>query len=699
MRIGQIRLPGSFLACSATIFLCVTSRLGAQQSADMLRTGAALMQEGHSEEAETVLASIAEKDADFAAAQTLLGYLFMRGSALDKAAYSFRKALALDAGNAAARFGLGTASSRKGLLVEAAEQFEKAFGDPSLGARARSQWVLTLFWRGKDQEAYEEALRLSTEFPSIPDYQSLAGFLSYIKGESESARRFFERAVELDPKRLQDYFSLNSVCRTLKDWDGTLHWTEKAIELDPNQPLLYRELAAAYAVLGRTREAEKARDRAQLAMEAEILYARSAKARAEGRSGDTEKLLRQCVQANPRQSKAWTDLGEIARRKNQPDEALQNFSRALEIDPLNFLARMGAASVLQQRAENAGESGTGNARSKESRQHLAPGTSLAAADLEDSRAAATIVLEAVRDFPDNADLLAFLGRIQESSEGSQDAVRTYSVALSIDPLHVQALVGRAACFLGLGEAQRAAEDFRRAADLDSTNLQAWLGLALSQQAANDPSAAERTYRQCLTHNHGDPDCSEQLAYLKMDGGDYREAADLFRAVLGRGRATKNVLDSQGYALMKLGESRESIGLFENSLKRYGPDSWVYFNLGHLYQKSGNYPFAIASYREARQLSPQDPEIAHNFGFALYLAGDYASAVEPFKTAVRLRAGWGLAHFNLAMTYWHLGQYDQALTHARIAEKRGMPGAARVVQILSASLAPAQPRTRAVYRKK
>ncbi|HYK91078.1 MAG TPA: tetratricopeptide repeat protein, partial [Acidobacteriota bacterium] len=184
-----------------------------------------------------------------------------------------------------------------------------------------------------------------------------------------------------------------------------------------------------------------------------------------------------------------------------------------------------------------------------------------------------------------------------------------------------------------------------------------------------------------------------------DGGDYREAADLLRAVLGKDRATKNILDSQGYALMRLGESQESIGLFESSLKRYGPDSWDYFNLGHLYQKSGNFPLAIASYREARRLSPQDPEIVHNLGFSLYLSGDYDSALEPFKTAVRLRAGWGLAHFNLAMTYWHLGQYAPALTHARIAEERGMPGAARVVQILSASLVPAQPRTRTVYRKR
>ncbi len=677
----------------------LSSRLGAQQSGETLRRGAALMQPGHFGEAETVLASIPEKDADYAAAQTLLGYLHLRDSELDEATNAFRKAVAVDARSSAARFGMGTAFSRKGLLADAAEQFEGAFRDPSLEARARSQWVLVFFWLGKKEGAYRESLRLSAEFPQIPEYQSLAGFLSHISGESGNARRYFERALELDPKRLQDYFSIISICRSLKDWEGTLRWIEKAIELDKNQPLLYREQAEVYALLGRTREAELAHDRAQLTMEAEILYARSAKARADGRPADAERLLRQCVQANPHLSKAWTDLGELAQRRNLHEEALRNFLRALEIEPSNLLARTGASLALKENSENAGKSGTANARSKESRQKEPPVTSPTAGTLQDRRSAAAIVLAAVRDFPDNADLLAYLGRIQESSGGSQDAVKTYSVALSIDPLRVQALTARAAYFLGSGEPQRAADDFRRAADLDAANLQAWLGLALAQQAANDPVAAEGTYRQCLAHNPRDPDCTEQLAYMKMDDGDYHEAADLFRAVLGNGRATRNILDSQGYALMRLGESLQSIGLFERSLKDYGPDPWVYFNLGHLYQKSGKYLLAVANYRQARQLSPQDPEIVHNFAFALYLAGDYASALEPFKTAVRLRPGWGLAHFNLAMTYWHLQDYTQALAQARIAQEKGMPGAARVVQILSASLASGQPRTVTVYRSK
>jgi hypothetical protein len=75
------------------------------------------------------------------------------------------------------------------------------------------------------------------------------------------------------------------------------------------------------------------------------------------------------------------------------------------------------------------------------------------------------------------------------------------------------------------------------------------------------------------------------------------------------------------------------------------------------------------------------------------------ALDPLRAAIRLRPDWGLAHFNLAMTYWNLRQYAGALAHARIAEEKGLPGAARVVQALTANLSLGMPRTVTVSRRK
>jgi len=685
------RLPGAILILVTLASAGLGADWRAQKPADRLRTGAALQRAERFADAEAVLGTLQEKDAEYGQAQTLLGYMYLRRSSLDPASKAFRKALAVDPGNTAARFGLGLELSRRALLKDAAEQFEQVFSDLSLGARARSQWIQISFWMGKDQEAYDEARKLSLEFPTVAEYQSLTGFLSHIRGDAEGARRAFERALELDPGRVSDYFSLVSLCRARKDWQGALSWIRKAIALDPDQPLMYNELAGICDKLGLAGEADAARLESRRLTEGEILYAKSAKARAEGRPGEAEDLLRRCLEANPRSSKAWTDLGEASRKKNRLDEARRSFERALQIEPSNQLALLGLAAVLAERPAGA-QSGDGPTPGLK-------GASVDAAGRPGSEAVESLLLRAVRDYPDNADLLAYLGREQDARGNSAAAQQSFAEALRIDPLQVQATLGRAGHLLRTGETRRAIEEYRRAADLEPANMEAWRGLVLAQRESGEKKGAEASCRRCLDGNPQDPDCLELLAYLKMDVADYRAAAELFETLLRDGKATKELLDSQGFARMKLGETREAIGLYESSLKRYGPDAWVYFNLGYLYQAQGDIPSAIAKYRRARELSPRDPEINHNLAFALYLAKDYAAALEPFRTALRLKPGWGLAHFNLALTYWHLRQYAPALAHARIAEQKGLPGAERVVRALSSNLSLGMPRSVSVYRKK
>ncbi len=666
------------------------------QPDERLRRGAALMRAGRSAEAEAVFKSVGERESGFAAAQTLLGYTCLRRSALDPAIQAFQRALAADPAGSSARYGLGIALSRNGSLEDAASQFEQIFGDPALGVKARSQWIQISYWMGRDREAYEEARRLSVQFPSAAEYQSLLGFFCRIRGDNESARRAFERALQLDPGRMQDYQSLISLCRARRDWQGALDWIQKAISLDPNQPLLLEELASVDAKLGLTAEAEAARGEARRTMDAELLYAKSARARAEGRPGESEDLLRRCLQANPRLAKAWADFGEILRGKNRLEEAQLDFQRALQIEPSNHLALLGLAAVLEERKESRQ---TGSVRDSKTRSRPAEGPTAPRSAVEEDGAVALLLLRAVQDYPNDAELLTFLGRAQDVGGNPQAALESYSEALRIDPLQVEALLGKAGHFLDAGEARRASDEYRRAADLEPSNTRAWQGLVQALRAAGEPAASESACRQCLAHNPGDPDCLEPLAYLKMDGGDYRAAADLFETILRDGRASKDLLDSQGFARMKLGEPRDALELFESSLKRYGPDTWVYFNLGFLYQAQGNIGSAIVNYRRARALSPRDAEISHNLGFALYLSKDYAAALEPLKSAVRLKPDWGLAHFNLAMTYWNLRQYGPALTHARIAEQKGLAGAASVVQALSANLSPGTPKTVSVFRRK
>lgn len=101
-------------------------------------------------------------------------------------------------------------------------------------------------------------------------------------------------------------------------------------------------------------------------------------------------------------------------------------------------------------------------------------------------------------------------------------------------------------------------------------------------------------------------------------------------------------------------------------------------LGFLYQTRGKTEEALAEYRRAVELDAADADTRYDLALALYLAGAFGPAAEAFEAALRLRPGWGRAHYNLAMVYWNLRRYPQALAQARLAERYGIREAARVI---------------------
>jgi tetratricopeptide (TPR) repeat protein len=221
--------------------------------------------------------------------------------------------------------------------------------------------------------------------------------------------------------------------------------------------------------------------------------------------------------------------------------------------------------------------------------------------------------------------------------------------------------------------------------MDASNPGAWKGLIRAHRMAGQTAAAESAARDCLARNPAEQECREQLASLLTEAGDYKESAEQYQALLRNGRANKSILDGLAFSLLKVGDHAQAIGLFESSLQRFGPDALINSNLGYLYRCAGNLKPAILNYRRARDLSPKDPERSHDLAFILYLARDYESAVPPFLTALRLKPDWGLAHYNLALTYWNLRQYGPALAHARAAQERGVREAGTAVRALTEQL--------------
>jgi tetratricopeptide (TPR) repeat protein len=683
------------------ISLCMPGNLAARDSGDVLRHAISLMRANRPLEAEQALRAVLERDPGLADAQTLLGFLLLQRGGPQEAERFFRNELALRPETPAARLGLGIALAQQGLFQSAAVEFSRIAFDPSLGPRASAEHARNLFLMGREREAFDEARVLCEKYPLAAEPKAMMGFLFQTRGKTQAALDCYLRASSLAPRNLSYRFALITLNGDLRHWQEMLDATDAALELDSNHPLLYQSRALALDRLGRSEEAEAARTHAGRTYESEILFARALSADRAGRRRDAVGLLRRCVELNPGLAKAWSRLGEFLLQEKQCEQSRAAFLAALEADPEDVAARVGLASALHAEGRTA-------EALREYRRSLATGrvspdllAGLAATYMDQGRIheAAAAMLDATRQLPDSPDLLAYLGYLQDAEGRSMDSAASFSEALNIDPGNTDALIGRAGHLLREGNRGAAAACLNRALERDPGRSDAWLLLIRAYREAHDDRSAETACRRCMEHSGSAAACREQLATLRMDASDYHESAQQFQSLLRSGIASKAILDGLAFSLTKLGDYPQSITIFRSSLERFGTDPWVYSSLGFAYRMQGDLNSAISCYRKAREMTPRDPDASYNLGYALHLAGDFAAAVEPLLASLRIKPDRGLAHYHLALTYWHLQQYGPALIQARMALENGVPQAAQAVAILSESLAPGAPRTIAVLRPK
>src|SRR5262249_26015471 len=156
---------------------------------------------------------------------------------------------------------------------------------------------------------------LTQRHPLIAEHHRILASLYQALGKDGQAIQEYKKAVELEPRNLASYLSLIGLAKVEHDWKGALDWSERALDLDSNHPLLYQELALAYRKLGQQKEAEAAQVEAQRTYDAEMLFLQAARAKAAGNRTESEAALRRCLDSNPRLSKAWAEIGDLFREQ------------------------------------------------------------------------------------------------------------------------------------------------------------------------------------------------------------------------------------------------------------------------------------------------------------------------------------------------------------------------------------------------
>src|SRR5437762_2764550 len=404
---------------------------------------------------------------------------------------------------------------------------------------------------------------------------------------------------------------------------------------------------------------------------------------------------------------AHNNLGVLYYQKGLVPEAIQEFTRALELDP--------KMQVAQRNLEIAyHHTGFYDRRVAELKERLRAAPDERDARWELGRAYAILGQydQAVEEFeellvhaPKDVAAIIQLGLAEKNRGRPEVATEWFLRAQEIEPTStvVQFYLGEIYYNRGLNDAALTA--LQRAVQLNPDNANAHYlmafvlgdmgrhqdarGASKRAIALNPPLAraqtnlslerynAERKSQQQRLLEQPEPQIAEgsALAHYNLglafrQKGYYVEAQREYRLALERGEDRRLVLQAMAEVNLLRRDFAAALEMYE-TLIREVPDSPKLWNeRGVVLHQMGRTGEALTAYRQATDIDPKYGIAWNNVGVVLAHQGETEDAIEAFRTALRQQSTFAAARLNLALLLFHLRRFQLSLEAYRqvLAEK-------------------------------
>lgn len=321
--------------------------------------------------------------------------------------------------------------------------------------------------------------------------------------------------------------------------------------------------------------------------------------------------LRQAVQQDPRNARAWVDLGDALLAIGQAEEAKTAYLEAIAVDYMTGDAHFGLGLAEYRRG--------------------------------DYQAALFAFSEVSRLYPDRFDghynravTLARLRMPSESAAAFRDAIDNAMPEATLDDLFN--------ANLGLAAQLKLQEDFGGAADAYSDAIEVF----------PDDLNVRYLHAEALFLAGRGLEALPLLTVLDAESDDYRVNSLMADVYMEQGQID--------YALRSLeraishAEAGGSAGVQAN----------LFIKLGLLEQQLGRGEDSMTSFRRAASIDPASWQAHYNLGVSYLEAGRFQNSIEPLETAVVLAPASGEARLALATAYDQTGRNADALSYSREA---------------------------------
>jgi tetratricopeptide (TPR) repeat protein len=333
-------------------------------------------------------------------------------------------------------------------------------------------------------------------------------------------------------------------------------------------------------------------------------------------------MAKAAVAAAPKMIAAWVALGQACKAAGQPGDAEKAYGRAIRLDGMDALARMGLGE-LRLAAGQAEEAVREFQRSLQRRPtlvgaHLGLGNAYAC--LGQNTAALDRYEQALALQPRLPEAEFAAGFVLARLGGLKLAEMRYRRALALRPDFAAAWMNLGAILRELGRAVYAEAALLRAVELRPDLVSGWINLALLEREQRRPEEAEAHLRKAFALNPAQVETHVAWCQFRAAEGDLAGAWGWLRWALARDPSHAEAVNMHGILLHKEGSFAEAVQIFEQA-EALGNRAAA-SNRGNSLLDMGRMSEALRAHEIAVERAPESAGALYNLALTRLRLGDW-----------------------------------------------------------------------------
>ena len=320
--------------------------------------------------------------------------------------------------------------------------------------------------------------------------------------------------------------------------------------------------------------------------------------------------------------------GNFMMMLKQTDEALKDYSRAIELSPNNAAAYINRGVAYGEKGEH----------------------KLAIRDYT----------TAIKLNPDFANAYNNRGYTYVEKGEADLAIKDLNKAIEIDCNFAEAYNNRGYAYCERDEINSAINDFTKALELNQDFAEAYnnRGAAYNKKSEYDLAIEDFNKAIRLKEDYVEAYSNRGGAYCGK--GEYSRAIRDCDFAIKLDRDYAGAYNSRGTIYVERGEFNRAIDDFDIAIRLKSDHAGAYYNRGTVYANKGDFDSAIGDFTKTIELKPNFVEAYYNRGLVYYQMGEVNHSIEDYTKAIELDLDLAKGYKNRGIAFLHIGEADLAV---------------------------------------